>query len=37
MAALPLEEQRAKRAGYKKEDPMALGKNPFRRGKATSS
>ena len=31
MALLPLEEQRALRAGKAKEDPMALGKNPFRR------
>jgi UPF0176 protein len=31
MALLPIEEQREKRAGLKKEDPMSLGKNPFRR------
>jgi len=32
-AALPIDEQRRIRAGKLKADPMALNKNPFRRGK----
>lgn len=37
MALLPIEAQRAKRAGMKKEDPMSLGKNPFRRPRVNLS
>lgn len=36
MSLLPIEEQREIRAGLKKEDPMALGKNPFRRARVNA-
>jgi len=37
MALLPLEKQREIRAGFKKKDPMSLGKNPFRRPRVNLS
>ena len=37
IAALPVDEQKRIRAGQVKTDPMALGKNPFRRGMIEST